>query len=357
MYGGQAAVFAWNIDAGRERGENMAEKRINVAQMGLGPIGLQATRYLAKRPGLRIVGAVDVDPAKAGQDVGTLAGIPALGVKVTASMEQALAGGKADAVLLTTVSSLAKAREQLKTLLPYGVNVVSSCEELSYPWVTDPQAAAEIDALAKKHGVSVLATGVNPGFLMDFLPAAMSGVCRSVSRITVERIQDATFRRVPFQKKIGAGLTVREFEEKAKAGVLRHVGLTESIQMIAARLGWQLDETRDELTPIIAAQRVETEGMTVEAGRAAGVQQIGVGIAGGREVIRLVFRAAIGESGVRDRIVIEGSPGIDTCIAGGLNGDVATCAILTNAIPVVVNAKPGLRTMVDIEPITWSGGF
>ncbi len=331
------------------------EKKIKVVQMGLGPIGVKATRYLAERPGLRIVGAVDVDPAKVGQDVGTLAGIPAMGVRVTASLEEALGGGKADVVLLTTVSSLAKVHGQLKTLLPYGVNVVSSCEELSYPWLTNPQMAAEIDALAKEHAVSVLSTGVNPGFLMDFLPAVMSGACQNVSKITVERIQDATFRRVPFQRKIGAGLTVQEFDERAKAGVLRHVGLTESIHMLAARLGWHLDTTRDDLTPIIAAQRVQTEGITVEAGKAAGVQQIGVGIAGGKEVIRMVFRAAIGEGGVRDRIIIEGSPNIDTCIAGGLNGDVATCAILTNAVPVVVGARPGLRTMVDIEPITWFG--
>jgi len=337
--------------------EKKIKNPIRVVQMGLGPIGNQATRYLAERPGIEIVGAVDVDPAKVGQDVGTLAGIPAVGVKVTDSLDEALGGHRADAVLLTTVSSLAKAQAQLKSLLPYGVNVISSCEELSYPWLTNPRVAEEIDALARAHNVSVLSTGVNPGFLMDFLPVVMSGVCRNITKITVERIQDATFRRVPFQKKIGAGLSLAEFEAKAKEGVLRHVGLTESIHMIAARLGWKLDATRDDLTPIIAERRIQTEGIIVEAGCAAGVQQIGVGIAGGKEVIRMVFRAAIGESGVRDRIIIDGTPGIDTCISGGLNGDVATCAILINAIPVVVNARPGLRTMADIEPISWFAGI
>jgi len=329
------------------------EKKIKVVQMGLGPIGNQATRYLAEKAGIEIVGAVDVDPDKVGQDVGVLAGIDEIGVTVAASIEQALNGKNADCVLLTTASSLEKIYDQLVKLLHYGVNIVSSCEELSYPWLTNTKMAMDIDELAKKHNVSVLSTGINPGFLMDFLPVAMSGVCRSISKVTVERIQDATFRRVPFQKKIGAGLTVAEFHEKVKAGSLRHVGLTESLHMIASRLGWKLDKTDDTISPIIATKLVQTDAMIVETGNVLGVEQIGVGIVAGKEVIRLSFRAAIGEPDVRDRIIIEGSPQIDTCIKDGVNGDVATCAILINAIPVVVKAGSGLRTMVDIEPISY----
>ena len=330
-------------------------KKIKVVQMGLGPIGNKATLYLAERENLQIVGAVDADPAKVGKDVGVLAGLAPLGVAVKPDIAQALAGQSADVVLLTTSSALTRIADQLKQVLPFGVHVVSSCEELSYPWQTNPAVAGEIDELAKKHGVSVLATGVNPGFLMDFLPIAMTGVCKSVRQVTVERIQDATFRRIPFQKKIGAGLTQAEFQAKVEQGVLRHVGLTESVQMIASRLGWRLDSTSDEIAPVVAEKDVPLGDGVIEAGKVLGVRQIGRGIVNGREAITLFFRAAIGEPESRDRIIIDGEPSIDSCIKGGVNGDVATCAILVNAIPAVVKARPGLRTMADIEPLACGG--
>jgi 4-hydroxy-tetrahydrodipicolinate reductase len=331
-------------------GEKAMKKRIRLVQMGLGPIGNKMTQVLAERTDLTMVGAIDTDPAKVGKDLGTLAGLPALGVPVSADMKKVLGGKDVDIVVLTTTSGLAPIYEQLRQLLPYGVSVVSSCEELCYPWLTNPAMAAKIDELAKKNKVAVLATGVNPGFLMDFLPIVMTGVCREVRKITVERIQDASFRRIPFQQKIGAGLTVAAFHEKVKAGTLRHVGLTESMHMIASCVGWKLDKADEAITPIIAERQVKTAGMVVEPGGVLGVQQIGRAIAGGQEVITMIFRAAIGEPGARDRIVIDGTPTIDTSIQGGVNGDVATCALLVNAIPAVLHARPGLRTMVDIEP-------
>jgi 2,4-diaminopentanoate dehydrogenase len=322
--------------------------KLRVVQMGLGPIGNKLTAFLTERPGLEIVGAIDTDPKKSGQDIGTLAGLGPLGVGVTADMDQVLKKRDVDVVMLTTTSDLDRTADQLRELLPYGVNVISSCEELSFPWVTKPELTREIEKLAKDNKVAVLATGVNPGFLMDFLPVAMTGLCRDAKKITVERIQDATFRRVPFQKKIGAGLTVQEFHAKVTEGSLRHVGLTESIHMIASAMGWKLDKTEDVISPIIATRQVRTDAMVVKAGDVLGVQQLGRGLVAGREAISLVFRAAIGEPDTRDRIVIDGTPNIDTCIKGGVNGDVATCAILVNSIPAIMQARPGLRTMLDI---------
>lgn len=325
------------------------EKVLRVVQMGLGPIGNKVTQFLAERSSIQIVGAIDSDPVKEGQDIGTLAGLSPLGVKVTSDLSQTLSHNDVDIVVLTTTSSLSKTYEQLVKLLPYGVNIVSSCEELSYPWQTNTELAKKIDKLSKENNVSVLGTGINPGFLMDFLPIVMTGVCRNVHKVTVERIQDATFRRIPFQKKIGAGLTVNEFHNKVKEGTLRHVGLTESVNLIASSLGWKLDSTEDIISPIIAERQVKTESMVVEPGEVLGVQQIGRGLMDGEEVITMVFRAAIGEPNARDRIMIDGTPAIDTTIKGGVNGDVGTCAILVNAIPAVVNARSGLRTMADIE--------
>jgi 4-hydroxy-tetrahydrodipicolinate reductase len=330
----------------------MTARKFRVIQYGIGPIGLKMIEYLAERPTFEIVGAVDIDPVKIGRDVGELAGLPnPLGVKVSGNAAELLKETEADAVVLTTSSSLKVIRSQVLEIVSFGKNVVSSCEELMYPWRTQPAIAREIDEAAERNNVSVLATGVNPGFLMDFLPLVLTGICRNVKKITVERIQDAQFRRLPFQKKIGAGLTPEEFDAKVKEGVLRHVGLTESIHLIASGLGWQLDRAEDIISPVIAKKKVTSPDIIVEPGQATGVSQIGRGFSDGKEVITLIFQAAIGEPSPRERIVIEGAPNIELSIDGGVNGDVATCAIITNAIPVLVGATPGLRTMADVRAI------
>ena len=330
------------------------EKKIRVVQYGLGPIGCEITQYLTERDHLEIVGAIDADPKKIGTDLGGLAKLNGLlGLKVTADSRELLERVDADVVVLTTNSSLEKILPQIMEIISCGKNVVSTCEELMYPWVTNPEVAREIDGSAKEHKVSVLSTGVNPGFLMDFLPLVMTSICRDVKKVTVERIQDAQYRRLPFQEKIGAGLSVQEFERRVREGSLKHVGLTESMHLLAARLGWALDRTEDVVDPVLADKPVVTENRTIEPGKALGVNQIGRGYLDSDEVITLVFRASIGELEPRDRIVIHGNPDIDMVINKGVNGDTATCAIIVNAIPVVIRSQPGLRTMADISPISF----
>lgn len=327
--------------------------KINVIQVGLGPIGLALTRLLSERPSIAIVGAADSDPAKAGRDPGELAGLPASpGVRITANTDQLLGEVDAPVVLLTTVSSIARIRPTLIGILEQGRNVLSSCEELVFPWKTHPDIARDIDDAARRNGVSVLSTGVNPGFLMDFLPLVMTGVCREVTNVRVDRVQDASRRRLPFQRKIGAGLSPEEFSRKVDEGTLRHVGLTESMHMVAHALGWQLDRTDESIAPVLADRSVVTPDLTVEAGRTAGVEQIGRAYRNGREVITLRFRATIGQENPRDRIRIKGEPDIDLVLRGGVNGDVATCAIIANAIPAIISAPPGLRTMADMPLIS-----
>jgi 4-hydroxy-tetrahydrodipicolinate reductase len=331
----------------------MNQKQIKVVQYGLGPIGLLITKYLLERKIIKIVGAIDIDPHKVGKDLGTVAGLDKkLGVQISPNAYQVLKHSPADIVVLTTTSSLKTIKSQILQIILHGKNVVSTCEELVYPWLTNSKIAKEIDLAAKKKKVSVLSTGVNPGFLMDFLPMAVTAVCKEVNNITVERIQNAKYRRIPFQQKIGAGLTINEFDKKVKDGTLRHVGLTESIHLIAAKLGWKLDKTQDIIEPVVAAKNISTGKMKIAKGNALGVQQTGLGIKNNEEKIKLLFRATIGEKSPRDRIVLDSVPPIDMTIKNGVNGDIATCAITINAIPIVINAKSGLRTMADVEPIS-----
>jgi len=331
------------------------DNKIRVVQYGLGPIGNKITQYLLERDSIQIVGAIDSDPIKLGLDIGELAGSSvAYGVCVTDNPKTLLSKVDADIVVLTTTSSLENIKSQIIEIVSFGINIVSTCEELSHPWLTNPEIADEIDVAAKMSDVSVLATGINPGFLMDFLPLAMTGICRNVKKITVERIQNAQFRRIPFQKKIGAGLTVEQFNDKVKEGTLRHVGLTESIHMIGHKIGWKLDKTEDIVNPVIATDKVTTADYTIEPGKVTGVNQIGRGYVENREVITLVFKAAIGEPDPHDRIIIDGTPDIDMTIKDGINGDIATCAITVNAIPAVIKASAGLKTMSNIETISYS---
>ena len=188
---------------------------------------------------------------------------------------------------------------------------------------------------------------------MDSLPCFMTAVCQKVESVHVTRYQDASVRRLPFQKKIGAGQTKEAFHELVASKKIRHVGLTESIQMIANALGWKLSKTEDLIEPVIAEHPVTSSEIHVEAGGIAGVRQIGKGYVDGIERITLDFKAWIGEPAPHDTIRINGTPSIESTIKGGLNGDVATCAITVNATKQVVRATPGLHTMTTISPVTF----
>jgi 4-hydroxy-tetrahydrodipicolinate reductase len=326
---------------------------ISFVQMGLGPIGRQIVRYACERPGIRLAAAVDTDPAKVGLDVGTLlAGAP-LGVTVVADGAEALSNPRATVAVVATVSSMAAVEAQIRLCIENGKHVVSSTEELAHPWDTHPEVARRVDAAARAKGVTVLATGVNPGLAMDTLPLTLSGACRQIDRIQVQRHQDAALRRRPFQHKIGAGLPPHRFAEKVAAGTIRHVGFTESIQMIARSLGWQLERTDDDVAPVIADAPVSSPFLKVAAGQVAGVRQVARGYRDGRAVITLELEAYLGHPAPKDAVTIHGDPPLYSEVKGGINGDVATCAMVVNALPKVIAAAPGLKTMPEIATVTW----
>ena len=325
---------------------------LKVVQIGLGPLGIKIASFISEREGLTTVAAVDKNPDLIGKSLASLAGIDS-DVFIVSSVAEVIKTGKPDVAVLTTVSDMARITPQIEEVLDHGIPVVSTCEELSYPWDTAPELAKRLDEKAKQAGVAVLGTGVNPGFLMDTLPITLTAVCQNVTSVKVNRFQNARFRRIPFQKKIGAGLSLEEFEQRKQDGSLRHVGLTESMQMIAHRMGWKLDKTEDIISPVIAKEEIKTEAMTIPAGYATGVRQVGNGYQNGELKIELVFQATVGEPESYDEVIIKGKPDIHSRIEGGVNGDVATCAITLNSIPQVLRSKAGLMTMVDIPPVSF----
>jgi 4-hydroxy-tetrahydrodipicolinate reductase len=330
---------------------------IRVLHFGLGPIGAAVVRQAAARPGFRIVGAVDIDPAKVGRDLGEVAGVGRpLKVKVMPDAKKAIKASKPDVVVLCTSSSLARVMPQIEAILKARVPIVSTTEELAYPVGRNMRHAKKIHQLAKKARAGVVATGVNPGFVMDALPIALTGVCERVDAIRVDRIQDARVRRLPFQQKIGAGLTREQFQAKVDSGSVRHVGLAESITMIADALGWKLDRVTDEIQPKMAAETVKSEFLSVSPGYVCGIIQDGVGYRDGRAIITLHMEAYLGAPESYDSVRIEGSPAITSKVAGGVHGDVATASIVVNTIPKVLSAPPGLQTMRSLPLPSFFGG-
>ncbi len=329
----------------------MAKTRI--LQVGLGPLGQKTVQFAVAR-GFKIVAAVDSSPELIGKDLGEICGLKKLNVKVSGNVKTAMKNKKADIAVVTTVSSLSRMEALITEIAREKLSIVSTCEELSFPWKTQTARAKKIDKICKKFKIALLGTGVNPGYLMDYLPTVLTAVSKKVDSIEVSRVQNASVRRVPFQQKIGAGLTLEEFKKKEKEGTLRHVGLPESVDFIAARMGWKLTRKTESLNPVIAKVAITSGYKPIKAGMACGVEQIGRGFIGNREVITLYFKAAVGEEKSFDTIQVNGDPVIRSTIENGINGDVATCAITLNAIQSVLLARPGLVTMSDIPAVAYS---
>ena len=324
-----------------------------VVQYGVGPIGSAIVRLLSVKRGVKIAGAIDIDKEKVGKDLGDVAGAPKpLGISISSDADEVLAKAKAEVVLHSTTSYLKEVSPQILKCVKAKSNVISTCEELAYPFETNKKIALQLDRFAKRNGVAVLGTGVNPGFVMDTLPIALTGACQNVTRISVSRIVDASKRRLPLQRKIGAGLSPEEFQRLVKERKVRHVGLEESIRMIASALGWKLDRVEETVEPVIAEADVQNPFLKVAKGKVAGVKQVGRGIVRSREAITLDLQMYVGAKEPRDSVVIEGVPPIDMTIRGGIHGDLATAAIAVNSIPKVLKAKPGLLTMKDLPVLS-----
>lgn len=316
-------------------------------------MGRRVAQVLSNKKSFEIVGAVDVDKELVGKALGNLLDPPQkLGVKVEENADKLFSEVKAQAVVLTTTSYLKDIHPQLIQCIEAGLNVVSTSEELSFPWKQSPDLAARIDELAKEKGVTVVGTGINPGFLMDTLPLVLTGPCLRVDSIRVVRMMNSAMRRIPFQKKVGTGMSRDEFEEKIEKKIITgHVGLVESVHMIADGLGWDLDEVKElPPEPAIAENEIKTGMGTVRVGDVMGLVSVAYGKKGGQKIINLEFNAHAGVDEEYDEVIIQGEPQIHEKILGGVHGDIGTVAVTVNTIPNAVKSTPGLKITKDLPP-------
>jgi len=308
---------------------------------------LVTTICLSSRTSFVSTAAIDIAEDKLGRDLGDVLGLPhRLDLIVQKDAGKSFAKAKPDIVVHATSSSLKQVYSLIIECIRSGTNVVSTCEERVYPYQKNKAIARRLGRLAEKHGVSVLGTGINPGFLMDTLPITVTGTCLDVKHVKITRMTDSSKRRIPYQEKIGTGLSQQEFKKKIGKEITGHVGLNSSIAMIADSLGWMLDDMIElPPEPVIAKRIMKTAYTTVEEGLVAGLKSRAYGIVDDKKAIELEFVSHAGVDEEYDMVEIDGVPKIRLKIEGGVHGDVGTSAMTVNSILKVMNAPPGLHTM------------
>ena len=322
---------------------------LRVVSFGLGPIGLATARLALTKKSIQLVGAIDVDPLKAGRDLGDLLEMERMtGIVVSADADATLGKLKPDAILHCTSSFMPRVKDQLMLCCKHGVNVVSSTEELLLPTLQHPDLAKEIDAAARKGDITILGTGVNPGFVMDTVAVLATGVCHSVSKVDCRRVVDAGTRRLPLQKKVGAGITKEDFQKQLATGTFGHIGLRESIALIGKACGWTLDTITQSVEPVVAEREIKTRYLTVKKGQVAGIWNRGLGKEGDKVRVEMDLKMYVGAPEPMDEVLIEGTPPMHLRLIGGTPGDLATAAMLVNMLPRVVSAPVGLLTMLEV---------
>ncbi len=327
----------------------MPSSGIPVMVLGLGDVGQAIARGALARPELRLVGAVDPRPELAGRPLGEVLGLSAPGLTVAAGSAELFRAAQGGVVLHATGSHFQEVLPQLTEVVRAGLSVVSTCEELAWPWLRSEEAADELDRLCEDQNVAVLGTGVNPGFVLDRLPAFLGQMAGVVRHVRGLRVVDASRRRAALQRKIGAGLTEEAFHEAAERGEVGHVGLAESAALVAAGLGLPLDEVDEELVPLVAQEdQPEAGGRPgLQRGQVAGVQQTARVFTAEREVVRLELTLAMGAEDPRDEVELDADPPLRLIVPGGIPGEPGTVAAVLNAVSAVTELR-GLVTVLDL---------
>ncbi len=316
--------------------------------MGLGFIGQEIARAALQCEELEFIGAVDKSPSLVGRGISDVLGVPAGTFSVQASLAAAVQRRRGVVLLHATGSRLPQVKDQILEAISHGMHVVSTCEELAFPWLNHPQLADQLDRAAQKGGVSLVGTGVNPGFVLDRLVATIGQVCGEVRHVKAVRVVDARTRREALQRKVGAGLTEAEFFDLVDHDGVGHVGLTESAALAALGLGLDCDDFEEELTPVFADEDITGGAFTVKKGRVAGIHQTASGLSEGRELVRLELTIAVGAEPPGDFIELDATPPLKLHIPGGIAGDRATANLVINAAPRVTAAGRGLLTVLEL---------
>ncbi|MBI5494288.1 MAG: Gfo/Idh/MocA family oxidoreductase [Deltaproteobacteria bacterium] len=318
--------------------------------IGLGPIGLSVAAALRRSDLVDLVGAVDPSPGRAGKDLGRILGEDTWGVVVGSELEEALRRHRPQLAVLCTSSRMAEIEEDILNLVNHGCSVVSTAEELANPVIHDLAGARAIDEACKRRGVVVIAAGVNPGFVLDRLVLTLCQVTRDITHVECTRVVDANLRRPQLLTKMGAAMSPTLFAELALEAGVGHVGLRDSMDLVARGLNWTLSDYRESIVPVVARETMKTPVGLLERGQIRGATQRARGYVDGVERISYHLEIAAGSENARDEIHIQGTPPIRAHIPGGCSGDEATVSGVMAAVPFALFARPGMRLPTEMPP-------
>ncbi|MGE9291000.1 MAG: hypothetical protein ACQKBT_08425 [Puniceicoccales bacterium] len=330
-------------------------ERIQVAQFGLGPIGILSLKLLAQKKWVKVVGGIDIRPEWIGKSLSEITGEPdSFGDAIVyGSFEELLNATGVDAVVHTVTSKADQAFAQIRPMMEHGIAVISSCEELIFPSLREPKMTREIDDLCQTTGGRLLGCGFNPSYVFDILPICLSGVCSTVKGIYCERVVDASTRRGPLHKKLGCGLEPDDFRTLAAQGKAGHAGLQESLALIANSLGWKIGTIIESIDPVIADRDIQSNLITVNRGQTAGLQQTVKAETNEGYWIHFDLVSYLNSDDNHNLVQLNSSPQIEAIVFEGIAGDIATGAALVNTIPSALRAKPGVRLLTDIGTPYW----
>jgi 4-hydroxy-tetrahydrodipicolinate reductase len=317
--------------------------RTRVLVLGLGPIGRAVAREVLASSDLTLAGAVDPAPALAGLPLADVLEVDVpRNLRVAPSLDAVR--GPADVALHLSASRFPDAAPQIEAAIDRGLHVVSTCEEMIAARWRWPEPAAKLDEAARAKGVAVVATGVNPGFAMDLLPAALANVCVSVRSVRAERRVDTSRRRRALQDKTGVGITRAEFRRRAREGTVGHVGLRDSLIFLVSHLPGDAEVGAERLRPIVAGREVRARGRRIPKGRVLGVHQTVTArnARTGRVFASLHLKMQYGLDQPYDEIRVDGDPPLRLRFEGGISGDRATVGAALSAARWVASAPPGL---------------
>ncbi len=335
----------------------MRKENVKVAIWGFGAMGSGMAEVLLRKQGVDIVGVCDIHPDRVNRSIFEVLGVDRAGradVTIQGDIHQVISRKSCDVVLLATDSFTAKAFDKIKLILELGINVVSTAEEMAYPKAKEPALAAEMDRIAKANGVSVLGTGINPGLIMDLLAILMTGACTDVEFVKCERVNSLSPFGPAVMEEQGVGITLDTFNQQSAAGHLAgHVGFNESVNMICDAIGWKLDKPVEQtMAPIVSKVHRKTKYAEVLPGNVAGCTMKGYGHVGGKLAVEMIHPQQIEPelegTDTGDYVVIKGTPNVNLSNKPEIPGGIGTIAMCINMIPHVINAKPGLHTMIDL---------
>jgi 4-hydroxy-tetrahydrodipicolinate reductase len=317
-------------------------------------MGTGIARLVLDKPDLELVAAVDARADLAGRDLGDVLGLDRrIGVIVTDDPETVLDGSAVDVAVVATTSFARDQVGDLRRILRAGIDAVSIAEEMADVEAQSPEIAAELDGLARAHGVSLVGVGVNPGFVLDLLVVTLTAGSHSVERIEASRVNDLAPFGPTVMRSQGVGVSPEAFRAGLADGtIVAHVGFPESIHLISTALGLGVDRIEQTREPIVSSVRRQTPFVTVEPGMVAGCTHTGIGYRGGTEVIRLIHPQQVhpGAQGqvTGDDIHIYGRPEVHLSIRPEIAGGLATIGIAVNMIPRIQAATPGLKRVIDL---------